>query len=110
MYHSEQFLKVLLDHNIPRNLVSNLTHHAVSRTAPLGRAKLQNGDLIAAAEDAGFEVMISGDINLEYQQRAQGRKIAIVSLSAVNWPVISPYVAAIVRAVDGMWTDQRFAG
>ena len=93
-------MKVLFDHNIPRNLVSSLTHHTVGRTAPLGWASLQNGDLIAAAEAAGFEVMISGDKNLEYQQRVQGRKIAIVSLSAINWPVIMPYVAAIVKAVD----------
>ena len=75
-------MKVLFDHNIPRNLVSSLTHHTIGRTAPLGW------------------VMISGDKNLEYQQRVQGRKIAIVSLSAINWPVISPYVAAIVKAVD----------
>ena len=93
-------MKVLFDHNIPRDLASYLPHHTVSRTAPLGWAKLQNGDLIDAAEAAGFEVMISGDKNLEYQQRVHGRTIAIVSLSAINWPVIGPYVAAIVQAVD----------
>ncbi len=44
--------------------------------------------------------MVTGDKNIEYQQRLTGRKIAIVSLSAINWPVIKPHVAAIVKAVD----------
>lgn len=93
-------MKVLFDHNIPRNLVPYLTKHTVSRTAPLGWAQLHNGALLSAAESEGFDVLVSGDKNLEYQQNVLGREISIISLSAINWPVIKPYVAEIVKAVD----------
>ena len=60
-------MKVLFDHNIARPPAEYLTSHTVSRTGPLGWGSLQNGMLITKAEAHGFEVMVTGDKNLEYQ-------------------------------------------
>jgi hypothetical protein len=93
-------LKVLLDENIPHDLRPYLRDHETFTAAYLGWAGLKNGRLLDAAEEAGFDVMVTGDLSLTYQQNMVGRKIAIVSLSAISWPVIEPHVAKIVQAVD----------
>jgi hypothetical protein len=54
----------------------------------------------AAAEDGGFEVLVTGDLSMPHQQNLAGRRISIVSLSAIGWPIIEPHVARIVSAVD----------
>jgi acetaldehyde dehydrogenase (acetylating) len=55
--------------------------------------------LLKAAEDAGFDVIVTGDLSLEYQQNISVRKIAVVSLSAHNWRIVKNHVAKIVAAV-----------
>ena len=46
---------------------------------------MKNGELLSAAEVAGFEVIVTGDKTLEYEQNMKDRKIAVVSLSAPHW-------------------------
>ncbi len=94
-------MKVLLDENIPHDLRPFLSHNETFAAAYMGWAGLTNGRLLDAAEREGFDVMVTGDLSLTYQQNMGGRKIAIVSLSAIGWPVIEPYVAKIIGAVDG---------
>ncbi len=93
-------MKILLDENIPHDLRPFLRHHETFTVSYLGWAGLKNGDLLAAAENARFDVLVTGDLSLQYQQNMTGRKLAMVSLSAVNWPVIEPHVGKIVKAVD----------
>jgi hypothetical protein len=93
-------LKVLLDENIPHDLRPFLRHHETFTAAYRGWAGLKNGELLDAAEKAGFDVLVTGDLSLSYQQNMALRRLAVVSLSAVNWPVIEPHIAKIVRAVD----------
>lgn len=50
----------------------------------MGRHELENGDLLAAAEQDGFQVMVTGDENLSYQQNLEGRKLALVVLSTID--------------------------
>jgi hypothetical protein len=59
---------------------------------------LRNGELLDAAEREGFEVLITGDQSMPSQQHIAGRKLAIVSLSAIEWPIIKSHVAAIAAA------------
>ena len=66
----------------------------------MGYAGLKNGKLLDSAEAAGFDVLVTGDKTLQYEQNMHRRKIALVSLSAVNWPVVERHVEAIVAAVD----------
>ena len=93
-------MKVLLDENIPHDLRPYLRHHETFTAAYLGWAGLKNGQLLEAAENDCFDVMVTGDLSLTYQQNMAARKIAIVSLSAIGWPVIEPHAAKIVEAVD----------
>ncbi len=93
-------MKVLLDENMPHDLRFLITGHEVSTVRYLGWLGIRNGSLIAAAELEGFEVLLTGDKNMEYQQNMSDRKIAIVTLSSVNWPIIKHHAPAIQVAID----------
>lgn len=92
-------MKILFDQNAPRPLARFLTGHVVTRTAELGWQELVNGDLLEAAEAHGFELMVTADRNLRYQQNLTGRKLAIVVLPSGRWPLVKPHVPTIIRAV-----------
>ena len=79
-------MRVLLDQGAPYGLARYLQGHAVSKTQDYGWDRLADGDLLTAAEQAGFEVLVTADKNLCYQQNLTGRKIAIVVLGHPPWP------------------------
>jgi hypothetical protein len=93
-------LKVLLDENIPHDLRPHFHGHETFTASFLGWAGLKNGQLLSAAEAKAFDVLVTGDLSIEYQQNLTGRRIAVVSLSAINWPIIKPHIARIVAAVN----------
>lgn len=66
----------------------------------LGWATLKNGELLTAAEKDGFEVLVTTDTNLRYQQNLTQRKIALVVLGTTSWPRIQKNIKAIVTAID----------
>ena len=61
---------------------------------------LDNGDLLAAAERAGFEIMLTADRRIRYQQNLAGRRLALVVLSSPAWPIVQNHIPAIKAAVD----------
>ena len=61
---------------------------------------LTNGDLLAMAEQAGFDVFVTADKNMRYQQNLKGRTIAIVVLSTPQWPVVRLHLGRIAAAVN----------
>ncbi len=61
---------------------------------------LANGDLLRAAEAAGFDVLLTTDKNLPFQQSLKDCKIAIVVLGNPQWPVARQHVQSIVAAVN----------
>jgi len=93
-------LKVLFDQGTPVPLRTHFTSHHVSTAYELGWATLKNGELLAAAENNEFQVLVTTDANLAYQQNLSNRKIAIVVLSTTSWPRIQKNIKAIVQAVD----------
>jgi glutamate racemase len=93
-------LKVLFDQGTPFPLKNHFSSHHVSTAYELGWSTLKNGELLAAAEGNGFEVFVTTDTNLAYQQNLSNRKIAIVVLSTTSWPRIQKSVAAILSAID----------
>jgi hypothetical protein len=93
-------VRVLFDQGTPVPLRSQLADHHVSTAHELGWASLQNGELLEQAESHGFEVLVTTDQNLKYQQNLAHRKIAIVVLSAASWPRIQTVSADIVAAVN----------
>lgn len=64
-----------------------------------GWSTLLNGELLRVAEEAGFEVFLTTDTNLRYQQNMEGRKLAIVALSRNRWSIVKPMLDKIVEAV-----------
>ena len=75
--------------------------HAVETAFERGWSTLTNGDLLSAAEDDGFEVFVTTDTNLRYQQNLGERKIAIVVLLTTSWPRIRAVAERVANAVDG---------
>ena len=93
-------MKVLFDQNAPQPLARFLTSHEVTRLAEVGWQELANGELIAAAEAAGYEVLVTADKNLRYQQNLADRGIAIVVLPSGRWPAIQQMLAEVIQAID----------
>jgi hypothetical protein len=94
-------LKVLLDENLDHRLRKNLGSHEVFTASFKGWDGFKNGKLLQAAEDDGFDVLITGDQTLSYEQNLTGRRLAIVALSTIEWRILKKYLSRIVAAVDG---------
>ena len=94
-------MRVLFDQGTPVEIAAFLTGHSIRTTRQEGWETLANGDLLQAAEDAGFEVLVSTDNGLGYQQNLKGRKIAIVVLSRNRWRMVQRMIRKIAAAVDG---------
>ena len=92
--------RVLFDQSTPLPIRRFLTKHKVQTAAELGWDRLSNGVLLSAAEEAGFDVFLSGDRNIPSQQTMSGRKLAVLCMTANNWPVVQPHVQNILEAVD----------
>lgn len=84
-----RFMRVLFDKNVPYAPRRHLSPHTVEVAADLDWGRLENGDLLQAAEDAGFNLMVTGDQNIRYQQNLSERKIALVVLGSNVWPLPS---------------------
>jgi hypothetical protein len=92
---------ILFDNGTPRTLSRYLIdHHAVTEARARGWEALDNGELLTEAEAAGFEVLVTTDKNLRYQQNLAHRKIAIVVIGKGRWSLVKPHVAKIVAAVN----------
>ena len=95
-------MKILFDQGTPVPLRKLLPDHMITTAYELGWQTLENGDLISAAEGDGFDVFITTDQNLKYQQNLTSRSISILVLSSTSWPRIRENVAAIRKALDGL--------
>lgn len=93
-------VRVLFDQGTPAPLRHALVGHSVATAFELGWGALQNGALIAAAEAAGFDVFLTTDKNLRYQQNLGGRRLAVIVLSTTSWPRIRAATEKVLAAVD----------
>jgi hypothetical protein len=93
-------MRILFDQAAPVPIRPFLKHHFVRTAAQEGWDKLRNGDLLAAAEEAGFDLLLTTDKNMRYQQNFAARKIALVVLGQQQWPQLRPHVRRVVEAVD----------
>jgi hypothetical protein len=92
--------RVLLDHNVPEGVRGLLPGHNVALTREKGWSQLANGALLTAAERDGFEVFVTGDRNIRFQQTLVGRQLALVVLGTNIWPVVRNHGDRIAEAVD----------
>lgn len=93
-------MKILFDTNTPAPLHRYLKGYEVALAVELEWDGLQNGALLDAAEKAGFDVLVTCDQNLPYQQNFTDRKVAVVILSTNHWLRIRPEAARIATAVE----------
>ena len=91
---------VLHDKNIPGGIRPHLLGHTVRTTDDEGWSGLENGDLLFAAEQAGFEIVLTADRRIRTQQNLAGRRLALVVLSSPAWPVLQTHMPEIWVAVD----------
>lgn len=99
---------VLLDESLPQKLRSLLADRCrVVTTWYQGWSGLQNGELLDAAEAAGFDLFLSADRQLSYQQNLAGRRIAVLILSTNNWSVIRERAEDIAAAVASAEAGQQ---
>jgi len=75
-------MRVLFDQGTPVAIADFLQGHSIRTAYDEGWDELENGDLLSAAEDAGFDVLLTTDNSIAYQQNLKARKIAIVLLAA----------------------------
>lgn len=61
---------------------------------------MENGELIQRAEEAGYQLLLSTDKNIRYQQNLTGRKIALVVLTQQQWPIVRLHLDRIAMAVN----------
>ena len=77
-----------------------MTTHEVETAYEKSWSTLKNGRLSMTAEEEGFQVLVTTDLNLKYQQNLDKRTIAIVVLSTPSWPRIKEVAASVVSAVE----------
>ena len=92
-------MKILLDNCTPGPLRKHLTEHTVIHAAKLGWAALSNGDLLKAAEPE-FDLFITADQGVRYQQNLAGRQIGILELSTNKLRLIETAASQIQEAID----------
>jgi len=93
-------MKVLFDQGTPDPLRKHLPGHDVVTAYEAGWDKLENGQLLQAAEANAFEVLVTTDQSLSHQQTIRGRPIAVVVLGSTSWPKMQGRLAEIAQAVD----------
>ena len=102
-------MRVLFDQGVPRGLAAALRGHQVTEARKRGWEKISNGEILKLAEDAGFDLLVTTDKNVRYQQNLAGRRISIVVLGNSPWWLVRQHldriVAALNMALAGSYTE-----
>lgn len=93
-------MRILFYHSTPAPLRYALKDHVVAEAIERGWERLFNGDLLNEAEAAGFELLVTADKNMRYQQNLTGRKITILVLVNAQWPILRRHLGKVVAAVN----------
>ena len=95
-------MKILLDQGTPAPLRRYLQEHLVETAFERQWSSLTNGELLDAAEENGFELLVTTDQQLGHQQNLTGRRLAILVLQSTSWPRIQTIVDEIRELIDSM--------
>jgi hypothetical protein len=93
-------MRILFDQGTPAPLIPFLEGHTVTQAREVGWDKLVNGELLKAAEEAGFAVLLTTDKNIAAQQNLKDRSIAIIVLGNSQWRIVRRHVRKIAAAVN----------
>src|SRR5437867_3908341 len=98
--HQRRML-ILFDHGTPRGLARALPGHKVTEAKARGWDRLNNGDLLNVAEEAAFDLLVTTDQRIRYQQNLRGRKIAVIVLSgSTKWSRVRQHLERIATVVN----------
>lgn len=95
-------MRILFDQGVPRGLTAWLHDHEVTEARKLKWERISNGALLRLAEEAGFNVLVTTDKNVRYQQNLAGRKISIVVLGNSPWWLVRQHLDEIDVAVNAV--------
>lgn len=95
-------MRILFDQGTPVPLRQYLTEHSVITTYEEGWSNLSNGDLLKSAEAKGYEIFVTTDQNLRYQQNLSERQITIVVLLSTSWPKIRTQIDKICCVINAI--------
>src|SRR5580765_6468969 len=96
-------MRILFDHGTPRGLINALQGHEVATAVSLGWDKLKNGELIKAAEEKAFDLLLTTDRRIQYQQNLKDRRIAILVLTGTTkWSRVRLNFESIIAAVNAI--------
>ncbi len=95
-------MKVLLDVCTPVQVRDGLPGHDVHTAARMGWRELENGDLLRAAEESGFYLLIICDKNMRHQQNLSGRKLAILELWTNHRPTLEKHWSYIRQNAESI--------
>ena len=93
-------MKILFDQGTPAPLRHSLTEHEIVTAFERGWQTLQNGELLQAAEAAGFAAIVTTDKNLRYQQNLSGRQLAILVLMTTDWRLIRQHTDSVAKVIE----------
>ena len=101
---------ILFDHGTPKGLASALQGHTVVAAKAKGWDRLTNGELLRLAEEAAFDLLLTTDQRIQYQQNLAGRKIAIlVTGGSTRWSRVrlnlDRIADAVNKATPGSYTE-----
>ena len=92
-------MTIILDESLPHGLCHILEPHQVTTVQKAGYAGMKNGALLAAIEGV-FDIFITADKNIRYQQNLAGRQISIIELPTNRWPLLLLLQPKIIATVD----------
>jgi len=97
-------MRVLLDECVPRKFKASFPSHDCSTVPEAGFAGWKNGELLSLAEDQGFDVFLTLDKGIRYQQQLRGRRIAILLIRARSNRLVDllPHVRACEAALSAI--------
>jgi hypothetical protein len=101
---------VLFDHGTPKGLARALSEHTIHTAQSKGWNRLSNGALLDAAEEAGFELLLTTDRRIRHQQDLRARRLALVVLTgSTRWSLVRQHAdriaAAVASATPGSYVE-----
>ena len=94
-------MRIVLDECVPWPLAKHLGAHTCTSPQRSGWGGFENGDLLRVAEDE-YDLFVTSDQNLRYQQNLAHRKIAILELSTNDWATIKLHIDEVVARIESM--------
>ena len=99
-------MRILFDQGTPVPLRRHLHPHSVDTLSELDWSTLANGKLLAAAVGAEYDIFVTTDQNLKYQQNLEGINLKIVVLLSTSWPRIRNNLEDILATIDSLEIGQ----